>query len=227
MAGKGLAAEEELRPVQGKHRGDVGGHLVVVDGEDRSDGEVLEGPGRGPLLDEPQQLGVLLPVLVDEQDALRGALLAAERKGILVCLGRDVLDLLLHRRAAGGGARSESQRKKSKVVWGGPRVVSSLTHFCGTSGPRIFQSNPASSSLILPRRSVARSSATLELPVNRVFLGSDLLGDGGFNKHGGVGRRGVRQPRDCLAEDCGERTESVSSVSLTSSGARAWCLRRS
>mmetsp|Transcript_8018 Transcript_8018/g.23996 ORF Transcript_8018/g.23996 Transcript_8018/m.23996 type:complete len:230 (+) Transcript_8018:525-1214(+) len=49
------------------------------------------------------------------------------------------------------------------------------SHFCGTSGPRIFQSNPASSSLILPRRSVARSSATLELPVNRVFLGSDLI----------------------------------------------------
>mmetsp|Transcript_3674 Transcript_3674/g.10455 ORF Transcript_3674/g.10455 Transcript_3674/m.10455 type:complete len:230 (-) Transcript_3674:673-1362(-) len=49
------------------------------------------------------------------------------------------------------------------------------SHFWGTSGPRIFQSNPASSSLILPFKSLARSSATRELPVKSVFLGSDRI----------------------------------------------------
>lgn len=40
-----------------------------------------------------------------------------------------------------------------------------------TSGPNIFQSNPASSNLTRPFRSATNFSATLELPVKRVIRG--------------------------------------------------------
>lgn len=84
-----LAAAHETRARDREDLADVRLDLLVVPGEDRTDGEVLQAAPLGQE-GELRQKTLSDPVLVDKQDALGRALLPAPSVGILVALPRHV-----------------------------------------------------------------------------------------------------------------------------------------
>lgn len=126
----------------------------------------------------------IVTYLMHEKDRLGGALLPTAGVCILITNPRNVIYLFQETVAANQNiAMFFSHGKADRNVWWKLQVnvVKDLDGYdlkqekiitsC-TSGPRIFQSNPASSSLTRPFKSAANFSATLELPVNNVILGS-------------------------------------------------------